>query len=170
MRMCFVICCTERAISVRCHAARRCVALPRSLIARRFASQRRQSDNRRLQQFLCSAEGPFLRPGLRLSQRGARRRSSEERSNPEPRAALCSEHGEDCEHRTLTGASMAQRLSLAGNPKPIPTGSWSVPSPRSALATESGARVRPCWRVASDRLAVSPADPGCAGTGRRYGW
>jgi hypothetical protein len=68
-----------------------------------------RSGNRWLHQFLCSAEGPFLRPGLRFSQRRAQRRSREERSNPEPRAALYSEHGEDCEHRTLTGASKAQR-------------------------------------------------------------
>ena len=38
-------------------------------------------------QFLCSARGPFLRPGLRFRPRRAQRRSREERSNPQPRAA-----------------------------------------------------------------------------------
>jgi hypothetical protein len=67
-----------------------------------------------LHMFLCSARAPFLRPGLRFEPRRAQRRSSEERSNPEPRAAPYSEHGEDCEHRTLTGASTTRRLPLAG--------------------------------------------------------
>jgi hypothetical protein len=72
--------------------------------------------------FFVRLRGPFLRPGLRFSRRRAQRRSSEERSNPEPRAARYSEHGEVCEHRTLTAASTAQRWSLAGKPKPRPTG------------------------------------------------
>src|SRR5271170_969797 len=60
-------------------------------------------DDGLLWQFLCLAQGPFLRLGLRFRPRRAQRWSSEERSNPEPRAAPYSEHGEDCEHRTLTG-------------------------------------------------------------------
>ena len=76
----------------------------------------------------------------------------EERSNPEPRAALYSEHGEDCEHRTLTGASTAQRLSLAGSPKPIPTGSGSF----RTLDQASRPKVA---RVS-----------GLAGASRRTGW
>ena len=46
----------------------------------------------------------------------------EERSNPQPRAALYSEHGEDCEHRTLTGASTTRRSPLAGTSRPIRLG------------------------------------------------
>src|ERR1700733_6875177 len=79
--------------------------------ARRAAAGR---DDGLLWQFLCLAKGPFLRFGLRFRPRRAQRWSSEERSNPEPRAARYSEHGEDCEHRTLTGASTTRRSSLAG--------------------------------------------------------
>src|ERR1700685_3693353 len=84
--------------------------------ARRAAAGR---DDGLLWQFLCLAKGPFLRLGLRFRPRRAQRWSSEERSNPEPRAARYSEHGEDCEHRTLTGASTTRRSSLAGTLKPI---------------------------------------------------
>ena len=52
-------------------------------------------------QFLCLARGPFLRLGLRFRPRGAQHRTSEERSNPEPRAAPYREHGEDCEHQVF---------------------------------------------------------------------
>ena len=61
-------------------------------------------------QFLCLARGPFLRLGLRFRLRRAQRRSSEERSNPQPRAAPYSEHGEACEHRILTGAARVATL------------------------------------------------------------
>ena len=78
-------------------------------------------------QFLCLARGPFLRLGLGFRPRRAQRRSSEERSNPQPRAAPYSEHGEACEHRTLTGASTTRRSSLAGTSRPIRLG-WFAAS------------------------------------------
>src|SRR5271154_106117 len=92
--------------------------------ARRAAAGR---DDGLLWQFLCLAKGPFLRLGLRFRPRRAQRWSSEERSNPEPRAAPYSEHGEDCEHRTLTGASTTRRSSLAGTSRPIRLG-WFAAS------------------------------------------
>src|SRR3984885_6412856 len=92
--------------------------------ARRAAAGR---DDGLLWQFLCLAKGPFLRLGLRFRPRRAQRWSSEERSNPEPRAARYSEHGEDCEHRTLTGASTPRRSSLAGTSRPIRLG-WFAAS------------------------------------------
>ena len=61
-------------------------------------------------QFLCLARVPFLCLGLRFRLRRAQRRSSEERSNPQPRAASYSEHGEACEHRILTGAARVATL------------------------------------------------------------
>jgi hypothetical protein len=85
--------------------------------------------------------------------------------------------------RGLRGPDLDRRehgatIVVGGNSMPIPTGLWFFPHPTSVLPHRdrrswrgsSGARVRPCCCGASDWPAVSSADPGGAGTGRRYGW
>ena len=54
--------------------------------------------------------GAFLAP-TPSGGNGAEDGSGEARSNPEPRAAPYSEHGEDCEHCTLTRPSTVAPLA-----------------------------------------------------------
>ena len=78
--------------------------------------------------FFVWQEGRFFVPAY-VSDRDARSvgqgRSGATRSHAQ--RALSREHGEDCEHRTLTGASTTRRSSLAGTSTPIRIG-WFAAS------------------------------------------